>query len=392
MKTIGKKRIIICILLLIAICVEFIAYRMERSKGQNVKNIAVTLTEHNSQSSETVEMQAMYGNQGYYIILPEYINNKVVNKYYVDINRADKLSKVVIKDNTIQAMKETNQNVKIQKVVDVTNSEEVIEDSENKTNTESENANQTVIEEPKKDKSAQENTVQDKPIQEQPTQEKPEQEQPNESIPENNVKNETVIPEEKQDEPKENTDNTVQNEPVNTPSEDKEEDIPQEIIDTANEIEQTSKIVELLPKETLYLTEAEAQNGKVDVQVQYDTKATNGNILYSQKVIKEINSAKIEVSGYLPKNAEVLVEPVQNEEVIDSVDAVIEKNSALEQLFTLKILDNGKEFDCKANGVKIKVKINVENTENEYKVLEFDSSKISGVGAEKKDVQVLLEI
>ncbi len=383
MKTIGKKRILICILLLIAICVEFIAYRMERSKGQNVKNIAVTLTEYNSQSSETIEMQAIYGNQGYYIILPEYINNKVVNKYYVDVNRADKLSKVVIKDNTIQAMKEKNQNVKIQKVVDVKNPEEVIEDSENKTNTESENTNQTVLEETKQD-----NTVQDTPAQEQPTQKQPAQKQPTESVPENNVENETVRPEEKQDEPKDNKDNTVQNEPVTTPSEDKEEEIPQEIIDAADEIEQTSKIVELLPKETLYLTEAEAKNGKVDVQVQYDTKAINGNILYSQKVTKEINSAKIEVSGYLPKNAEVLVEPVQNEEVIDSVDSVIAENSAVEQLFTLKILDNGKEFDCKANGVKIKVKINVESTENEYKVLEFDSSKISGVGVEKQDAQV----
>ena len=312
----GKKRLVLIVILLIVLVIEFIAYKSQKSKGQNAKTIEITMEEYNGINAEIVMQQAMYGDNGYYLILPEKINNKIIKKYYFETQKENVVSKI---ENL-----NSNNKISIQKVV---NSEEL------------ENENVVIDEKT------------------------------------NSIIEENII---EQDFQREEEENETGTESENIIQENIAEDIPQEFVDTQNEIEQENKIIEYLPNETMYLTPNQVESGKIKIQVVYDSKELEGKKIYNQIITKQINSNNVEISGYLPYYAEVIVENVQNENLRDTLDSVLDDNSSLQQLFTIKVLEEGKEFDCKEYGEKIKVKIDIDSIEKEYKVLEIDSNKITG--------------
>lgn len=316
MKLKGKRRLIICILLLVVVLVEFIAFRLGRSKGQNTKDIMLSLTEYGVENplQDTIDVQAKYDDSGYYIVLPETINNKIVLKYYLEESKKTSYNS----DTNVQKVnKDLNKKRYIQKLSNVEVNE--VEDLSENNSIEEEN-----------------NT---------------------ESIGENKVE-ESI--EEKED----------------------ENIVPEEIIDSSNEIESEIKVSEVLPGELYYLSDEEVENSKISLSAMYDAKEIKNVMLYSQVITEEVATNKVQIKGYFPNNAEARVSIVENEKVINSVDSILDENTSIEQLFSIKIYSDGKEFDCEKYGEKVKVRITVEDSkEKEYKIFEIPEDKKNNDGA-----------
>ncbi|MCL2860037.1 MAG: hypothetical protein FWF46_05690 [Oscillospiraceae bacterium] len=83
MKKVGRKRTVILVLLAIVIIVEAIAFGL--SRANNVKQITLTATDSEGLLADNADtINAMDdGASGYYIILPEAVNGKYVEKYIV---------------------------------------------------------------------------------------------------------------------------------------------------------------------------------------------------------------------------------------------------------------------------------------------------------------------
>ena len=80
------KRIIICLILLVVIVFEFVAYRSERTKAEQVIDVEVLIGDYDEKLDETkLPLKATYSDNGYYIILPESLDNKTVIKYYAEV-------------------------------------------------------------------------------------------------------------------------------------------------------------------------------------------------------------------------------------------------------------------------------------------------------------------
>ena len=83
MKKIYKRKIVLLIILILAVIIEIIAFGL--SRAQNVKQITVSVNDVNGLLAlEECSVKAINGGEsGYYIVLPETLNNKFINKYYI---------------------------------------------------------------------------------------------------------------------------------------------------------------------------------------------------------------------------------------------------------------------------------------------------------------------
>ena len=119
MKKLNKKRIAILIFLVIVVLFEIIAFRDSRAN----KIIEVTLaTIDNSGflSVEEINISAINGEEsGYYIFLPEYINEKRVIKYIVEQKNIQTEDK---EDENVE-----NENIEVNEIVSTTIKEEFVE-------------------------------------------------------------------------------------------------------------------------------------------------------------------------------------------------------------------------------------------------------------------------
>ncbi len=394
MKGKSKKRVIICILLLFIVLIEFIAYRMGRTKGQTSKDIIVTVSEYNINTSEkeNVTMKAMYGSSGYYIVLPEIINNKIVTKYYVESSKTVKVATLSSKNDKPTAMKENG--IIINKLSNLEPiGENIVNESQENTDNQitlkdtTEN-NQNEVTLPSVETSA---TPSQSPTSTQTPSSLPSAEtSPDiETTPKNEVlpsgqnnENEEITNEVKTIEADESENTTTSPTPENTTSDPgKDETLPSDVIDEQKEEpkeeQKEDKIVELLPGQTINISDDEIKEGKINLNVQYDSKIKNDLVLYNQVIELKDDNSNIEVKGYMPNKAEIKIEPVKNE-VIENVASELEENTIIEQLFTLKILVDGKEYDSRKYNEKIKVKLKVENKQEDYKILEVKNSSQTG--------------
>ncbi len=373
----GKKRIIICVLIIIAIIVEFVAYRAGNTKAQEVISVNVSLTDFDSKiPEEQIQMDAKYDNGEYYIILPESINNKAVIKYYAEtvvdtqvgllqdemvyslagVSDRTRFSEEIVSSETIEAA---------QPILDTTSSEDPVTEPPKTTEPIEENTDIVNTENTPVD-----NT--DNEITEPETNEKPDEKTDETELvapeTENSDTNTTNTIDETNTDNNIVDNNTVDNTVNNTTS-----NTTNETVDYQEKIIRETKIVELLPGNKYYISEEDAENKSTKITVKYDSKTVKDIELYNQTINTKMNDNQVSIKGFLPNNAQVTIRTDANESIADSVNVSLGEDYILTSLFRIDITVNGQVFDLEEYGEELTVTIDIDSIEKDYKVLEIDS-------------------
>lgn len=166
--------------------------------------------------------------------------------------------------------------------------------------------------------------------------------------------------------------------------------ITSKLINEDNETEEEN-VVEKFPGDTIYLTDKEIEEKKINFEIDYDIK----DDLYNQIISVEKDGYNIIVEGYLPLNAEIKAIS-QNSEDLSKTNDEIDKyiNSVMDWKFALKleIIKDEKEFSSEE-----KLKINFEGTEeitdeSKYKLLYINEndklSEIDDFSIEGKEISL----
>lgn len=374
----SKKRIIICILLLIAICIEFVSFQL--TKANNYEDITVSIIDNDSllETEECVLSAANGDASGYYIVLPETLNNKVVNKYFVQISKVERVSFAVpANSNKEFATGEVTNEVSTEEMkTEEVFSENVIENEmQSEVQNTITNSAQNVVTNEVAESDVQKDVVSDNTVMDNIVENEVEnttienttiENTTTENVVENNIENNVVL------------ENTVENNIENTIENSITENTVQDSV-TSDFTNVATKIVELKPGAIVFLSEEELSAKKMELTVEYDKKTVNDQVLYNQIVTTTAEESTIKVSGYFPAGYEVTASIVDDINVVTEVGNSLDENSILMGIFSVKITKGEELFDCKAYGEKIKITLENTDTSKEYKVLEIDSSKIATV-------------
>ena len=346
MKLRSRKRIFICVLLLIAICVELITLQLTKAKNQ--ENITVSITDYDANLEiESCTLTAINGEEsGYYIVLPKTLNDKVVSKYFVKMNKDENISYVTSAPKSVQADSSTS----IQQVM--------AETSENQANVQ-----EVLIE---NEINVQENIEIENNIQEQ-----------NDIQKQNNIEDENLQEEQ-------NSDNTTINDASSEINENSVDESQDEIISNENTISNPSNeknaqpgTVELKPGDTIFLTEEEYSSKSLELTVKYDHKTVNEKVLYKYSMNKNVEGNILRIEGYMPNNPTVNVELIRDEQIIETIWYTVNEDAMLMALVKVKILENDVEFNCHEYDEKISITFEGIDSSKQYKVLEIDSEKLN---------------
>lgn len=178
--------------------------------------------------------------------------------------------------------------------------------------------------------------------------------------------------------------NTVEdNEILNTAENlEQSENVPQENVETVKED------IELTPGDKLYLTEKEIEDGNILINAKYDKKENGDLVLYNKEISINAEERTIKVSGYMPKEATLSVEKVEETEIQEQIDQYLINNVNLEVAYDIKILYEDKEYQPNNYNENVKVtitKINTDNDENNYRVVHIGEEKTTEVKEVEKE-------
>lgn len=159
-------------------------------------------------------------------------------------------------------------------------------------------------------------------------------------------------------------------------------------------VNETQNVQEKFPGEKIYLTQEEIDSQKIILKVNYDFKNKNETILYAQTLEKEVDSYKVTINGYIPKNAVIQADKVSPEEVEEIAQEFINSKTVLEVAYDIKIIVDGQKFEPNAFDENVEVKISGIITEHKkddtYKVIHIDDQnkveEIKDVKIEETDV------
>lgn len=132
-----------------------------------------------------------------------------------------------------------------------------------------------------------------------------------------------------------------------------------------------SQIVEKNAGEKIYLTEEELTNKQIILNVEYDKKEKTEQTLYNQILEKEIEQDKITITGYVPVNAEISFEKLENATIEEQLTEYINEKTTLETAYEIKILSEETEFEPKEYEEEVEVKIQgiqIDNNKN-YRII-----------------------
>lgn len=130
------------------------------------------------------------------------------------------------------------------------------------------------------------------------------------------------------------------------------------------------------PGEKVYLSEEEIKNEKIDLKVKYETKEKSGQILYNKVIEEEVEEHKITLTGFMPNNAKLKVEKVDNQKVEETVKPHMTSNTNLDVAYDITIMIDDKEYEPKDVDETINVSISgLENNEGKnknYRIIHID--------------------
>ena len=163
------------------------------------------------------------------------------------------------------------------------------------------------------------------------------------------------------------------------------------IIDKKNiEEETTTEKQEKSAGEKIYLTDEEVSQKKIDLNVEYDKKEKNNQILYNKiigifpnKKENETNTnetiknkdLQITIKGYMPQDAILKVEEVQNGAISENTKKYLNEKTTLDIAYDIKIIYNEKEYEPKDFDENVEViftNLDGQDNNKKYKVIHID--------------------
>lgn len=320
---INKKRIFILISLIMLVIFEIVAFR--NSRANKIIDVAASIIDNEGKLDvEQISLEASNsGSSGYFVVLPEYINNKKVDSYIIkekEIHTQEKKENIQELNDATFANKQDNnvfEKENIQLVNEIADEKENIQISENIVTENIQETNNTV------------NTE-------------------NSQI-SSNIEKANVVQE----------DNTVT-------------------------VSETTTIK--APGDNLYLTDEEAEIKQIELRAVYCTLTKNDQILYDQIIQTDVDDdndgttdSTIKIEGYVPINSSVQARMVSIEEIEKPIGNMLSNKISFKKAYDIKIIYNDTEYEPTDFDTNVKVTISGLDSINEdkqrYKVVHVDNEE-----------------
>lgn len=129
------------------------------------------------------------------------------------------------------------------------------------------------------------------------------------------------------------------------------------------------------PGDKLFLSTNQQEEKYIKLLVKYDTKISKDMTLYNKKLEQETSGRNIKVEGYMPIDARIVVQEINEEEIISELNQFLINNVNLKVAYDIKILNGETEYEPSNYNETIKVTIsNInDNEEKEYRIVHIDS-------------------
>ena len=303
MRKLTAKRIGVLIVLIILIILQIKAFTDSRAK--KITDITAKIIDESGILSDEIYMLKAVNEEenGTSIILPTVVNEKIIEKYIIEIKTINEEGNIEEENIEQKATTEEIENTQ----TDIENTEEVIEEVEEEKTEITENTE-------KNDETTE-------------------------------VTSEATVETETSEEI-EKTETNISNE--------KEE----------NKTNKNLKTEEKYPGQKIYLTKQELENAQVELKAVYEKKEKNEQLLYNKVLEEHTEEHKITVTGYMPSEAKLSITEVDAEEAQQAIRKGAQKPVILAVAYDIKIQVGDKIYEPYEVDENIKVKITKEELEN----------------------------
>lgn len=145
---------------------------------------------------------------------------------------------------------------------------------------------------------------------------------------------------------------------------------------------------DILPGNKIYLKEEELSNQQITILATYDMKEKNGQTLYKQLLMQQVNDCRATVLGYMPANAELEIGEIEKKEAEKAIRKQTGEPIVLAGAYDVKVVVNEKlyepyEFDENieiemTKGELQEEQINIWHIDDKNKVEKVESGQIDG--------------
>lgn len=332
MKRIRRKNIIALIVILILVILQIIS--IGRSRANKNTTITLKTADYNGEiSTVDYQIEATSSKSGFFITLPNSINSKYVNEYIFSSSRFQSNETDSSESNKTTS---TDENTSTENVSSTSSTNSVNSTGNVETNTSSKSENNT-----NSSKLSGSNEAGNKNA--------------------------------------DKTKNANTNSVTSNTNEQKE---------TSNSSSTTIKY----PGDTIYLTEDELKNKTLSTQVTYDYTVTSDNTkLYYEQILQNSkyfeNDTNIILEGYMPKDAKLELEELDQDTINDyekkAVELTNNKNNIIFNIYSFKILNKETEFKPETYNEKLDLKVSGIDENNDYTVVKIENDTASTIKSSK---------
>ena len=146
---------------------------------------------------------------------------------------------------------------------------------------------------------------------------------------------------------------------------------------------QTEELLEKKPGGRIYLTQEELESGQITLNVVYDTKYVDDHLLYKRQITQKVKNnqiiiqqstddkelKEISIKGYIPIEANIYLEDIDIVKIENMSIEKIDINSTVNQAYSLKLMVNELEYNCKDYREKLEICISgIDTTKNNFAV------------------------
>lgn len=145
---------------------------------------------------------------------------------------------------------------------------------------------------------------------------------------------------------------------------------------------------DVFPGNKIYLTQEELENGEITILATYDIKEKNGQTLYKQLLMQQVNDCNATVLGYVPANAELEIGEIEKKEAENIIRKQTGEPIVLAGAYDIKVVANGKLYEPYEFDENVEIKItkgelpkeqtNIWHIDDKNKVEKIESGQIDG--------------
>ena len=138
----------------------------------------------------------------------------------------------------------------------------------------------------------------------------------------------------------------------------------------------STNTISIFPGEKIYLTDEEAQNAQIDLQIVYDTEQINDEKAYHKQLEEAIGNKEIVIDGYMSSNAEIEIPELgigERTEIEIAAQNKINTNAVLNDAFSI-------QSDIPLSNLQISI-IKMDQTDDisKYRLIKVNKTQLYGV-------------